>query len=307
MEPKKTMAQIAEKMPDEAFGKADEEGEEVIETTPTETPENLKTEKVETTTEGQPKEVVPATPPTEPVTPTPFDPIAFIETLSIPEDQKKALREGYLRQADYTRKTQGISTIQSEYNEYKSRGKPILDRIFADPKLLKIVLGLNDDGAPATELPDVPPEDPTEYAQWLEGRIFKKMQVQEEERSKRSIEDEKKQTAWNSRRNDAMEAEKVDSRLTTDEEFQRITAGVVLQDERYLKGEISAVQATREAIAFLDRRIKSAETKAKTDLVNKAKTIKPLIGEDNSPREPVGTKPKNMREALKNAEAKGLI
>lgn len=305
MEPKKTMAEIAKDIT--LDGEEVIEGEEVVETPKTpEVTENLKTEKVETTTEGQPSEVVPATPPTEPVIP-PFDPIAFVETLSIPEDQKKALREGYLRQADYTRKTQGISTIQSEYNEYKTRGKPILDRIFADPKLLKIVLGLNDDGAPATTIPDVPPEDPTEYAQWLEGRIFKKMQAQEEERSKRSIEDEKKQTAWNARRNDAMEAEKVDPRLTTDEEFQRITAGVVLQDERYLKGEISAVQATREAIQFLDRRIKSAEIKAKTDLVNKAKTIKPLIGEDNSPREPVGTKPKNMREALKNAEAKGLI
>jgi hypothetical protein len=298
----KTMADIAKNLKDEDFIDPDEGEIEDGEDTP-EPSENLN--KDEPTTTGQPTDGETVTPPTE-TKPPEFDPIAYVDSLNLPDDQKKIMKEGYLRQADYTRKTQGISKIQSEYDEYVTRGKPILERIFADPKLLKQVLGITEE-TPASDTPEIPPEDPTEYAKWVKDSILKEIDSREQERYKRQTEESKQKEIWEARKADANAAEKVDPRLTSDEEFQKIVAGVVLQDTRYLNGEISAVQATKEAIQFLDKRIKTAETKAKTDLVNRAKQVKPLIGEDNSPREPVGGKPRNMREAFSNAQSKGLL
>jgi len=302
----KSMAEIAK---DITFEEGDEiiEGEEVVETTEEpEVIENIK--KDEIPENGQPKVDEVVTPPAkvETVTPPTFDPIAYVDSLDIPDDQKKIMKDGFLRQSDYTRKTQEISKIQKDYDEYQTRGKPILDRIFADPKLLKIVLGIEDENAEIAN-EDIPPEDPVEYAKWVEARIFKKIEDQQLEHSKRQDKENEEKQYWEARRSDALQAEKLDPRLTSDVEFQQIVAGIVLQDERYKTGQLSAVEATKQAIAFVDRRIKSVENKAKEDLVNKAKTNKTLIGNDNSPAEVVGTKPKNMREALKNVEAKGLL
>lgn len=303
-EPKKTMAEIAKDLP-ELEGEEVVDGEEVVETTETtETTENINENEIPEN--GQPNEETEVTPPVETELP-PFDPIAFVDSLDLPDDQKKIMKEGYLRQADYTKKTQDIAGIRADYDEYQKKGKPILDRIFANPKLLKLVLGIENENGDETPNDDIPPEDPVEYAKWVEGRIFKKIEAQQLEHSKRQEQEIKERQYWETKRNDALEAEKIDPRLTSDQEFQAIVAGIVLQDKRYTSGEISAVEATKQAIAFVDKRIKSIETKAKNDLVEKAKKNVTLIGDNNSPAEATGTKPKNMREAFKNAESKGLL
>ena len=300
-EPKKTMAEIAKELPEL-------EGEEVIEEeeveeTPEVTPHINENEIPEN---GQPKDGVEVTPPVETELP-PFDPLAYVDSLDLPDDQKKIMKEGYLRQSDYTKKTQDIAGIRADYDEYQKKGKPILDRIFSDPKLLKLVLGINDDNGEEIPTDDIPPEDPKEYADWVEARIFKKIEGQQLEHSKRQDQETKQKQYWETKRNDALEAEKIDPRLTSDQEFQAIVAGIVLQDANYTSGKISAVEATKLAIQFVDKRIKSIETKTKQDLVDKANKKVTLIGNDNSPAEVVGTKPKNMREAYKNVEDKGLL
>lgn len=301
IEPKKTMADIAKDLPEL-------EGEEVIEEEEVEeTPEvTPHINEVEIPENGQPKVGDEVIPPVETELP-PFDPLAYVDSLDLPDDQKKIMKEGYLRQSDYTKKTQDIAGIKADYDEYQKKGKPILDRIFADPQLLKLVLGIKDDNGEEIPTDDIPPEDPVEYAKWVEARIFKKIEDQQLEHSKRQDQDNQKKQYWETKRNDALEAEKVDPRLTSDQEFQAIVAGIVLQDANYTSGKISAVEATKLAIQFVDRRIKAVETKTKQDLVDKANKKVTLIGNDNSPAEVVGTKPKNMREAYKNVEEKGLL
>jgi hypothetical protein len=232
----------------------------------------------EAVAEGEPEK--------EPEAPV-FDPLTYIDSLkdkNLTAEQKKALKDGYLRQADYTKKTQEIAEARKMADEYR-KYQPILQKVLSDQKLLETVLGI--EGQNDAEKSPYP-EDPLEYAKWVKSQVIEEMQQ------------------LNAQNADFQNAMNLDKRLqgTTDEDvkFQKLVLGIVAQDEDYKQGRKTATQATQDALAWYADWQKGYTTKVQQDLTNRAKNRSFVTQRTSSPNAVEANAPKNIREAFRQAQ-----
>lgn len=205
-----------------------------------------------------------------------------LESFKLPEDVVKELREykdGYLRQSDYTKKTQELSAKRKDLEVYENVIKP---RLIQDPKLQAAIFGTGQPEAEATDQPEYP-EDPKEYAEWV---------IQEAQNRMRS------EQAYE---NDLQQASQMDTRLN-DEKFAKVIAGIVAQDGDYTGGRKTAVAATQEAIAYWDNYKESILSEARNSFVQKAKDKRMVFPSGGSPVATQTARPKTIQEAAAMAE-----
>jgi hypothetical protein len=295
----KTMTQASE----EAEAQTDiTEGEEVIESqteeVQTETSEQTQQDQVttgaeETPSEGE-SEVTPAT------TTEDFDPIAFVDSLeleSLTPEHKQALKDGYLRQSDYTKKTQALAEDRKTIDEYRTL-KPFIDKIFQDENLYSQVFGNGQTDAKATDLVNEIPDDPQEYANWVEQRAVEKA-VKIIEEQNRQAEFERTLEA------DRNAASQLDPRLNTDPEFAEEIGGILAMDQEFLSGQITAVEATQKALGVYRTREARYRAKVTQDLQNKAKAKTMVMPQQRSSGVTSSgntQRPSSMAEAARMAE-----
>lgn len=194
-----------------------------------------------------------------------FDPIVFLDSLEVENltpEQKQSLKDGYLRQADYTKKTQAIAEQKKLIDEYSTL-KPYIEKIFQDEDLYARVFGQPKQGAPVEE--SEYPEDPVEFAKVVQDRAVEraKAELREEMRA------EQVEVAME---NDRQAASQLDPRLNSDPEFAEEIGGILALDQEFLAGQKTAVQATQEALEKYKQRENKYRTKFTSDLQARAKT-----------------------------------
>lgn len=218
----------------------------------------------------------------------------------LPKDQQELVKKGFLLQGDYTKKTQEIANIRKQAEAYQ-KARPILDRVFADEDLLQSILSPG--GQPDKTGTDKKPnaieysDDPKEYAdQIVEQTMGKTKELLDQQDSRRN--------ELEAHKADLSLAEKVDERLNSDKSFSSLVAGVVNNNPLYQTQRMSAVEATKEAIKQVDNYLKSAVTKGKQDLIDKAKGKKVALNKRSTGGSNVESgKINSMRDAHKAAEA----
>lgn len=139
---------------------------------------------------------------------------------------KEEIRKGYLRQSDYTKKTQNVAAVERAAKEFE-KYRPYLEKVAKDPALSKLVFG--EPSSPAQGEEEIP-DDPTEFARWVKEKAVNEIRQE------------------NARMRDIEAAEKVDPRLASDMEYAQVIAGLVAQDPDFMAGRKSAVEATKSAI-----------------------------------------------------------
>ena len=227
---------------------------------------------------------------------TDFDPVAFIDSLeveSLTPEQKQSLKDGYLRQADYTRKTQDAASQRKLAEEY-STFKPYIEKVLADEKLYAQVFG----DSKAEEEQDTLPDDPEEYAKLVEGRAV--------ERAKTELREEIRQgQVEQAMEQDRIQASQLDPRLNSDQGFAEEIGGILALNQDFIEGSKTATQATQEALEIYKQREARYRAKFTTDLQMKAKAktmvfpqSRGLNTSSNSP----SSRPSSMAEAAQIAE-----
>jgi hypothetical protein len=210
-------------------------------------------------------------------------------------------------QADYTRKTQEISTIRKSLEAEKVnydkvlRYVPLLNKVLANQELVQQVLGINpktgDFKPPEEEIPT----DPRAYAEWIKEKTLTSWR--EEQATREKIRGE--QEALN---REYQEAEKVDPRLNSDLAFQNVILGLVAINPDFKAGQINAVEATKQAIKFFDGKTKELvdiQTKKRREELFRKKNV---IRDSDSGGNTIQTsdKPRSIRDAFKQAEGEGF-
>jgi hypothetical protein len=291
----KTMQAAADVAEAEVTETPVEEVTQATEEVQEETSENTQQDQVTTGTEETPSEgeseVTPAT------TTTDFDPIAFIDSLEVENltpEQKKQLKDGYLRQADYTKKTQAVASEKKALEEYSTL-KPYIEKIFQNEELYKQVFGQPET---TTETTEEIPDDPVEYAKYVEQKAV--------ERAKAELREEMKQEQLEvTMENDRIAASQLDPRLNTDIEFAEEIAGIIALDQEFIAGQKTAVEATQQALEKYKIRENRYKSRFTTDLQQRAKsksmvfpnTRTSSIGSSNAVKAP-----SSMAEAAEMAE-----
>jgi len=218
--------------------------------------------------EGNGEETIEVQPKVTPQSqPTSADPLEVLEKLDgLDANLKAQIKSGFMRQQDYTRKTQEVAEMRKKYEAWMQQQ--------AQP-----------------ENPEVPqeeqiPEDPKEYAEWVKQQTLAEMRQEI------------------ARERDFQSAEAVDPRLTNDQEFAAIIAGYVAQDKDYLAGKKSAVQATQDGIARHKVYEESMRNKVLSEMNEKAKSKRMVVPEKNGSPYSAGTKKValTMQEAAQMAE-----
>ncbi len=219
-----------------------------------------------------------------------FDPIAYIDGLKdkkLTPEQKKALKDGFLRQADYTRKTQEVAEARKLADEYK-KYKPLLEKVLADEKLVQQALGIKEQEEADEDKPNYP-QDPEEYAKWVEERAVNRMME------------------VSARETDLQNAVMLDERLRStdaeDQNFQKIILGLISQDEVYKSGGKTATQATQDALDWYDEWQGQFIKKAQNDLTTKARSKTFVTQKTTAPNTVGQERPADIREAFHQAEA----
>lgn len=204
------------------------------------------------------------------------DPLQLIENLQVDPTVKKVLKAGFLRQADYTQKTQALSEDRKLVDEYKEL-KPYFDKVLSDPTLYEQVFGQK----PADPNAPTYPEDPVEYANWVKNETIRTIQQEF----------------------DINQAEQVDPRLNADQDFAYSIAGIVAQDKEFLAGKKSATDATREAVTRFDTFLRRQKEIWRKELDTKLSQKRMIVPNTNSAISAGGGKvPSTMQEAAKMAE-----
>ncbi len=211
-----------------------------------------------------------------PIDPQQVDPLQFIDSLeNVDPKVKEVLKAGYLRQADYTKKTQALGEDRKLLDEYKEI-KPYLDKAIANPETYKQIFGVE----PGEEKPEYP-EDPKEYAEWVKNNTLQ------------AIEQEF----------DFKQAETLDPRLNEDEDFAYAVAGLVAMDQDFRAGKKSAVQVTTESIKKLDSFLAKQKEVWRKEMTNKARERRMVVPNQGTPVGTGGNKvPATMQEAAQMAE-----
>lgn len=166
----------------------------------------------------------------QPVAPLQIDPLAELEKLTALDPKvREALKAGYLRQADYTKKTQEIAEARRLYEQSQEART-----------------------AKTEETPKAPedfdyPDEPAAFGRTVEERaVNKALEIMRNE-----IKAEREQMQSQQQfETDVNESSKLDPRLTTDEVFAKQIAGLVQvnfgQDVK--EGKMSVTEATQKAL-----------------------------------------------------------
>jgi hypothetical protein len=210
--------------------------------------------------------------------PQPTDEETFSKSFDpnkLPEELKPIYKS---MQADYTRKTQELARMRREYEQYKQ----IFQKLAENPEFFNRVFGVQQ-----TQQEEQIPDDPQEFARYLEERA-----------TQRAVEQIKRELMIE---NDIQQASSLDERLN-DEAFAKMVFGLVAEDPGVKAGTKSFTEATREAIQKVDQYLESIKNQAKNEIMKKA-TEKSFVTNKRS----TGTASPNqtirsIRDAAKAAE-----
>lgn len=261
-----------------------------LETEPENTPVEETTE--ETSGEDQTQETAEST--QTPPAPSQLDPLAELEKLEqLDPKVKEALKAGYLRQADYTKKTQALAGDRSAVEAYQ-KWSPIISYLEKNPDVAKTLFATNKPPTETQEEPQIP-DDPKEFAKYIEERSIKRMtELFAQEREQQARE----------RQTDAQiaESEKLDTRLTTDETFAKQIAGLIEVNygEAIRGGQMNIVEATQKALEAHKAYEESQRQKFLAELNGKAKKTMSIPSGKGSP---LGTAPKKGKVSMAEAAA----
>jgi len=222
------------------------------------------------------------------VTPKEFDPVQYIDNLDLPDDQKEALRSGFLRQDDYTRKTQDIAQKRKIFEQWQ----PVIERIAYNPDLYKQVMGEQNVQQQKPKDEDLP-QDPKEYAQYVKNQAVEE-----------AMERMRNETSQNA---DYQQAETLDTRLQSikpeDKTFQRIIAGMIAQDSEYIRGQKTATQATKEALDSYNQYLGTVRKQTQDDINLKVQNKRHVAPNRTSNANTSQAQPANIWEAYEQALA----
>ncbi len=212
--------------------------------------------------------------------PLKVDPLAAIDSLAIDDQLKQELKNGYLRQADYTKKTQEVAEVKKLADEYRGL-QPFLEELAKDPYIQQRYLGQGE--AQAQSEPEIP-DDPAEFAKMVKEQTIAEME--QKMATQRDLDD----------------AAAVDPRLNSDPKFAQIIAGLVAQDQAYIGGQKSAAEATQDAIASWQEYSQGIVQKTKTDLQARVLSKKMVTPQSGSPATLQRNTPLTIQEAARQAE-----
>lgn len=202
--------------------------------------------------------------------PSNLDPIDWLEKAEIDPSVKESLKAGFLRQADYTKKTQEIAALRRKAEMYDQLQQ---QQVKPQPQ------------APPQSEDEQLPDNPKDYAEYVTSKALEKMRAE-----------------WQQERELEMAA-RLDPRLDSDEEFQIEIARIVASDADFRSGRIGVVDATQKALAEHKARYDKLRQSVIEELNNKAKKTTQIPSGTGSPLSTAGkAKPTSMREAAKMAE-----
>jgi hypothetical protein len=197
---------------------------------------------------------------------------------------KEQLKMGYLRQVDYTKKTQELAKERGTLEQYREV-QPIIEFLGKNPEVLNDIIGKMQGQVQPTEGQEQIPEDPKQYAEWVKANTIKEV------------------LAIQAREADFQAAAKVDPRLDADPEFGEIISRMVAKDPEFVSSQITAEEATRRAVVGFDKYISRAVSSAKNILSDKAKAKKTGSTVPSRPGTIGGkSKASTIEEAAKMAE-----
>lgn len=211
-------------------------------------------------------------------TPAVTDPLQLVDTLSLPDEQKKMLRDSILMQSDYTKKTQEIADVKKQWDQWQ----PVINYLSENPGLLEQMVN------PKTDQPQQPeiPDDPREFYNSVKTEAVQEaIQLMEQKQA---------------RQQDIMGAASVDPRLS-DDNFGRIIASLVQADPDVMSGRKSFTDATRSAISFYDSYASGMENKIRNDITQKAQSKTMVTPQRSSPITTGKPAPTTMQEAYKQS------
>lgn len=217
------------------------------------------------------------------------DPLAVLETLQLDPKVKEVLKAGFLRQADYTQKTQKLAEIQRAADAYQS-WSPVISFLEKNPNITDSLFGITKD-KPNQEEVEIP-DDPKEFAKYVKEQAKKELR-----------EEMAKEQTVNS---DIETASSLDPRLNTDEIFAQSIAGIIENNfgDAVRKGEMTVTEATKQAL----EKYKAWETGNRQNVVKEVTTQarKKTMVIPSGNGSPLATAPKtgkmSMREAADRAE-----
>lgn len=209
------------------------------------------------------------------------DPLKVLESLELDPAVKETLKAGYLRQQDYTKKTQELAKDRGTLDEYR-KVQPVIEFLGKNPELFNEIVGKM---TPQPQGQEEVPTDPKEYAAWVKAETIKEFQ------------------AIQATEADYQSAAKVDPRLDSDPEFGETIARIVASDPEFKSGNMSATEATRKAVANFDKYISKAIGTAKQNLSLKARQKRSGSTVASQPgKVGGGTQPMTIEEAARQAE-----
>lgn len=233
-------------------------------------------------------EGTPATDQPEGATPTEstskaVDPLQLVDTLGLPDEQKKVLRDSILMQSDYTKKTQEIADVKKQWDQWQ----PIINYFSENPGILEQVLNPAQQQQDQPQEPEIP-DDPKEFYNSVLSRakseaVAEAIQLMEQKQA---------------RQQDIMSASAVDPRLA-DDNFGRIIASLVEADPDVKSGRKSFTEATKSAVAFYDSYANTMESKIKADITQKAQSKTMVTPKMSSPATTTQKTALTMHEAYK--------
>lgn len=257
--------------------------------------------------EADPKEVETVKPQnTEDVKAEPTDLLTRLESLDIDPELKQELKSGYLRQSDYTRKTQEVAQRKSDLDTF-DRLNPVISKMLADPKLVDYVMSggvLPEQSNVNNDEFDIP-EDPKEFLKLAEDRAYQRaikvIEQKESERFEREL-IAKRETEINI---DISNSQQVDPRLSDDsgeDDFKRVVSSLVSVDQGVRNGTKTYTQATKDAIEsfdkFMSRKLSSEKEKLSVSArLKRTKNTSPSSLPTGQLRS--SEKPKSMMDAYK--------
>lgn len=224
--------------------------------------------------------------PETPAAPSQFDPLAEIEKLQLDPKVKEALKAGFLRQSDYTKKTQEIAEIKREHEQLLAeRSQPKEEKVTPNPDEFEY------------------PDDPKEFGKTVEERaVNKALEIFRKEQEAKYAEQAQEQRL----NSDIAESEKLDPRLTSDESFAKQIAGLLQVNfaQAIQNGEMSVIEATKRSLEMHKQYEDSMRQKLMDEMNVKAKSKTMAI--PSSKGSPLGTATKggkmSVREAAQLAE-----
>lgn len=223
---------------------------DAVETTEQEEVSTSSQDNVTSSTQAETPEVQEGQATTQP----PTDPLSVLESLQLDPKLKEELRNGYLRQADYTKKTQELASVRKTVDEY-TQVKPLIDYLNQNPHVFNEIFGRMQGQAQPQVSQEQLPDDPREYAEYVKQNAVKEALQQFQ-----SIQ---------AKEADFRQAAEVDP-ILKDPDVGPSIARLVASDPEYKQGQISATEATQKAVNMYKHLIAKEVAAAKASLTEKA-------------------------------------